>query len=340
MLTAPSTVYPCFPAEACPAAETGNTSCYAGYEGVRCQKCLSGYFRSSGKCVRCISVGVRWSVICLSGLFALVALAKFANSSTKVPGSLRVVLFWFQFLAVFPSLSSVWPPILLSVLNVTNLFSLDFGFLGLECDAKPNSYFLILVVNILFPLMFFGYLTFQNILLTLLKVIKKFSFMKAIAQVIFVTNFLSIQLITSMFQAFNCVSSGDGKYVIRSEPTVVCGSPDWKKFVIFNAFAMMLYVFITPGFVIYKFKKANQADEKDTLNILIHPMTQSYRPGAEYFELLRFIFRVVFVLLRDVLPLSSEAKIVFLILMLVLFIWIETTVRPYSDQAQQNLSIL
>jgi hypothetical protein len=284
--------------------------------------------------------GARWSIMVLSAIFALFAISKFSQSETKVPPTLRLILFWFQFLAVFPSLSSAWPTVLFNFLNFTSIFNLDLGYLGMECDIGGNSYFTMQTIKVVLPFIFLFFLCGERIALFLLKIAGKPSLLHIIGQTITVTNFLSMQLLSSMFQVFNCVESGDGRYVIKQDPSVTCHSETWKKFVVFDSVMILLYLLLIPLWVAFKFKKAMHDKDKKTLSILIHPLTSFYRPGAEFFEICRLVFRILFVLVRDALPLSSVSKITFYMLLLLALVWFESDVRPYADRAQQGLSIL
>jgi hypothetical protein len=336
----PGTAYPCQPPQGCPAAQLGNTSCANGYSGFRCSKCASRFFRSEGKCVLCMSDIVRWTVMVASGIAILVALFKFSQKESHVPPSIRMVLFWCQFLAVYPSLSAAWPSVLFNFLNFANILNLNIGYLGVECDSGPNSYYSINVVEISLPVIFAGVLTIQRLLSYLMKRVTKVSLLQIAAQAIFISNFLSIQLLSSMFQGFNCQASGIGTYVVRQAPAELCYSDTWIKFVIFDGFMIALYLFVIPSFVIYKFRKAKADGDQHTISVLIHPLTSFYRPGTEFFELFRFFFRVIFVLIRDALPMSSETKITFYMMLLLGMIWVESDLRPYTNRSHQGLSIL
>jgi hypothetical protein len=133
-LSSPGEVFTCLPSEACLAALYGNTSCATGYSGFRCLNCNLEYFRSGGRCVKCLTRAARWSIMAVSAVLAVIALAMFSRHQTQIPNTLRFIFFWFQFLAVYPTLSSAWPSTLFSFFRLTSIFNLDIGYLGLECD--------------------------------------------------------------------------------------------------------------------------------------------------------------------------------------------------------------
>jgi hypothetical protein len=275
-----------------------------------------------------------------TALFALFAISKFSQNQTKVPPTLRLILFWFQFLAVLPSLSSAWPTVLFNFLNFTSIFNLDLGYLGMECDISGSSFFTIQTLKVLLPVIFMAFLFGQRIILFAFKIARKQSLLHIVGQTIVVTNFLSMQLLSSMFQVFNCVEFGDGRFVVKQDPSVSCYSEAWKKFVVFDSFMIFLYLLLIPLWVAFKYKTATDIKDEKTLSILIHPLTSSYRPGAEFFEICRLGFRIFFVLIRDALRISTVSKITFYMLLLLALVWFESDVRPYPGRAQQGLSIL
>jgi hypothetical protein len=339
-LSKPNDIASCIPAEACLAAEYGNTTCSEGYSELLCSLCTANYFRSGGKCVKCLNKAARWSLIVFSGVFILTAITKFSQSQNQVPPSLRLVLFWIQFLAVYPSLPNAWPTALFNFLRFTSVFNLDIGYLGIECDSGPNMYYTILSVKILLPFTFALLLLGLRGIPVLLKKSSRLVLLPVVSQSIFITNFLSIQLFSSMFQVFSCSSPGGDYSVISQQPSVRCGDETWKRFVVFDSFMIFFYCFVIPLAVIRIVRKALKENDTQVVSSLFRPMTSSYRSGAEYFELIRLLFRMSFVLIRDALPISSESKTLFYMLILLVLIWIESDTRPYLDRAQQGLSIM
>eukprot|EP00475_Leptophrys_vorax_P035697 TRINITY_DN5910_c0_g2_i4.p1 TRINITY_DN5910_c0_g2~~TRINITY_DN5910_c0_g2_i4.p1 ORF type:complete len:738 (+),score=86.74 TRINITY_DN5910_c0_g2_i4:52-2265(+) len=336
----PDVVYPCYPAEACKEAGLDNTTCSSGYVEPRCSVCATEHFRSGGKCIICLIPAARWSIIVISGILVFVAIAKLVQSNRAIPPTIRLTLFWCQFLGIYPSLSSSWPPFLFNYLNFSSVFNLDVGYLGIQCDTGPNSYLSILVVKILLPVIFCFYLVGQNVFAQIRKRVPSIPVLRIVSQTIFVTNFLSLQLLSSMFQVFNCVDGGNGSYVVRQEPSVLCGSKPWKNFVIFDSIMIFLYLVLTPVWIFRQFVKSKKTNDRELLKVLIEPMCQSCRSGAEFFEFYRLGFRLGFILIKDTLPLSTDSKIMFLTLLLLSQIWLESDIRPYMDQSHQGLALL
>eukprot|EP00475_Leptophrys_vorax_P024833 TRINITY_DN34449_c0_g1_i1.p1 TRINITY_DN34449_c0_g1~~TRINITY_DN34449_c0_g1_i1.p1 ORF type:complete len:334 (-),score=56.12 TRINITY_DN34449_c0_g1_i1:1270-2241(-) len=322
------------------AAGLGNTSCSPAYDGPKCSVCAHEYFRSGGSCVKCLKKELRWTIIFVSGVLIVFSMAKLAQSSKLIPPTIRLTLFWYQFLAIYPSLSSNWPSFLFNFLNFASVFNLDIGYLGVQCETGPDSYFWVLTVEILLPIIFSLILLVHSIALKLRRKLSRIPFLRLVSQTIFIMNFSSLQLLSSMFQIFNCVDGGNGSLVVRQEPSVQCGSQSWKLFVIFDSAMMLFYLVYVPVWVGLRFVKATKLNDQLTLSVLIAPLCQSYRSGAEFFELYRLGFRFGFVLIKDTFPISTDSKILFLTFLLLAQIWLESDIRPHADRSHQGLALM
>jgi hypothetical protein len=331
-LDSPAKILICSPPESCDAAEFGNTTCASAYTGLGCVSCASNYFRSGGKCVLCLKKFVRWTIIVLVAAAILLILMKFADQQQRIPGSLRLVLFWYQFLSLFTNFSSSWPPVLSGFLNFSNLFNFDVGYMGLGCDI-PGSYLSVLTVKILFPLIFGTALIMQYFFLWITKRIR-LPLLNLFSNFVFIANFFSVQLLSSLLQVFNCTFTGE-QLVMSQDPSIVCGSEVWKRFVAFDVVFFILYVIVVPASVYHLLRKSSQQVMQ-----AFGFMTRPYIAGKEWFEYAKFLFRLGFVLLRDVLRITDVAKIVFLELWLLIFLWITYNFRPYAETSSQNVSLL
>jgi hypothetical protein len=230
--------------------------------------------------------------------------------------------------------------VLNSVLNFAALFNLDIGYLGFNCDFSHAPYITILVLKILMPVFFFVAVLLENLGLKLFRKLKSFEILKVFSNFIFAVNFFSIQLFGSMFQVFNCVDTGGGRYVVSQEPSISCFSQEWNQFVGFDVVFIVFYVIVVPGCVIWLFKRAQRNHDQFTLDVLINPITEPYRKGAEWFEIVRFVFRLCFVLVRDAFQMTSGGKILFLGFMLMALQWIEASYSPYTNHRNRDLSLL
>jgi hypothetical protein len=340
----PGNISVCIPSDACMAAGTGNTTCSSGYTGYACSLCVTEYFRSWGKCTKCMPKAARWVIVLLTSAVVLMALSRLSDRSQSIQNSLRLLLFWMQFLSLYPALSTSWPQALLSFLSLTSIFNLDIGYLGVSCDFS-NSYFNILMLKIMLPFLFFGFLYFRvaiNYFLSSLGYRVKFelSKLKAFSHMIFVANFFSIQLFSAMLQVFNCVDDGSGVKRVSQDPSQFCFQDGWNRFVVFDSFMLVVYLGVLPAVVIGMYRKAIKNGDLKLIQTLIKPLTPGFREGCEWFELVRFLFKLGFVLVRDVFRLSTKGKIAFLCLLLLMLVWCESNARPYEAVVQQNLSLV
>jgi uncharacterized membrane protein len=80
------------------------------------------------------------------------------------------------------------------------------------------------------------------------------------------------------------------------------------------------YLVILPATLIRMFVVAKKEGDHKTMNTLFKPLTNDYRPGCEWFEFVRLLFKFGFVLVRDTFRLSSHGKIAFLCLLFSLLI--------------------
>jgi len=288
----PGIIVPCYPPEACAPAKLGNTSCTEGYEGLYCASCDENHFRNGGKCLRCMNKVGRWIIMVGSFVLLLTAFAKLSEHQHMIPHSLRILLLWIQFLSLFPSLSSAWPPILLDFLNGMSVFNLDIGYLGLGCDLK-SSYFTILRLKLLMPI----FLTCHGIVLRCLGKHQQFQIRRVLAYSLFVTAFFSIQLLNSMFQAFNCVMNGPNFYVVALDPSVRCYDSAWTNFLGFAIFFIFLYLICIPLALLLSFFRVRTLNDLENWNSLVHPLVQFYRPETRWFEVARILLKVSFVVI-------------------------------------------
>jgi hypothetical protein len=258
-----------------------------------------------------------------------------------IPVSVRLMLFWFQLLSLLPSLSSNWPPMVFAFLNTFSLTNLDIGYLGLSCDIKNSSFLTILYLKILFPVFALAVILLERLFLVFVfKKVKKFMFLNVFSKFVYVCNFFAIQLFSSMFQAFNCTKGEDGKFRISSSPTDECFTETWNTFVFFDSIFMVFYIVLMPALVSKIAQSAKSKADSLTFETAIRPLCQNYKPGKEWFELIKLGFKLFLVIIKDLLPFSSALKITSIGCLIMVLQWIESRSRPYEEQFQQNLSIL
>jgi hypothetical protein len=143
-----------------------------------------------------------------------------------------------------------------------------------------------------------------------------------------------------MFQIFNCVDDGAGGLVIAQQPSIQCYSKPWRDFLSIDIVFIAVYLFVCPGIVILMYRRFKKTTDRKIEFQFLKPLTQFIRPGAEWFEFVKLIFRLNFVFVRDVLPVSSMFKLSFLGILLMVMIWIESKTRPYEQPQQNDFSLL
>eukprot|EP00475_Leptophrys_vorax_P018162 TRINITY_DN24789_c0_g1_i1.p1 TRINITY_DN24789_c0_g1~~TRINITY_DN24789_c0_g1_i1.p1 ORF type:complete len:614 (-),score=102.05 TRINITY_DN24789_c0_g1_i1:44-1738(-) len=337
-LNDPVNIAVCFPTEACLEAGFNETQCSLGYCDGLCAHCSSEFFRYSGKCVKCLAKAARWSIMVISVLIFSGVMMKVSVDQKNISPSLRMMLFWFQFLSLLPALSSSWPDVLISVFRFTSVFNFDIGYLGLSCDVSEESYFSLLEFKILLPVIFMALLFLVNAVLVCFKVISEFRLNRLLSQSIFVTNFFAVQLMSSMLQVFNCLDAGNGKFVIQQSPSIQCFSTNWNRFLVFDGFFLVLYILVLPTLVLLLYRASKK--KQDIFDNFIRPLTANVRVGKEWIELVKFFFKLAFVLSRDTFRVSSSFKVCCWGVLLMFLIWIESRARPYESQFQNDLSLM
>jgi hypothetical protein len=338
-LDKPGDIFECIPPAACQKTEFNATKCSDAYTGTKCSQCASNHFRSGGNCVICMSPIARWALLGLCCVIVVFALSKLSENQQNIPNSLKLTLFWFQFLAMYPSLSSSWPPILMGMLNFVSVLNFDIGYFGVGCDIAQNSYYILLIMKLIFPLLLIIILTLNKILLKLLGRNRKFSFGKILSNALYLTVFFSIQLFSSMFQVFNCVESGNGK-VVSQDPSVRCYTDSWKRIAAFSGFMIFFYLIIIPTSIAFAWYKAKALGQLSKLENQLLPITQPYHKGAKWYEGARLGFKLVFVLIRDAFGLSRLSKIVFIGLVLIIVAWFESRQRPYNEPVSNDITTM
>jgi hypothetical protein len=331
----PANIIACIPAESCKETGLGTTICSSGYSGEICAECSDNFFRSSGKCLKCISEIARYIILSISAVLIIFAFAKLSQYQQVLPFSLKLALYWFQIFALFPTLSTSWPSNLFSFLDFTRIFNIDIGFIGISCDIQNSPYFPILYAKLLFPLFLFFSLLFHRYFLS--KHGKEFSYDSSFSALVFVLNFFSIQLLSSMLEIFNCTKLEDDHYVLTNYPTIQCYAKDWNSGIVVVSVFLFAYLILLPLMILLYYFRTRTAKKEFTL---FAPFLQSYREGYSWFEIIKFCSKLVFVITRDILPISSSSKITLLMFMLLLSVSLESLYRPFKSSVLNSISTL
>ncbi len=120
--------YACPMPEACPSSPNG--TCTAGYLGVLCGSCASGYHLTAGACLPCKAGGLNLLLPILSaGLIIIIVVlffvSRYVNTRTLV-SVLQVCISWIQVMgSTGQNFSIPWPPSFQNLLSVFRVAMLD-----------------------------------------------------------------------------------------------------------------------------------------------------------------------------------------------------------------------
>jgi hypothetical protein len=119
----PSFVFRCQPMSSC--EFTGHevqTLCGIGYTEISCSQCSENYYRQDGFCRQCPGLAQKVFTF-LVFLFAAVGIVyRVSDPKTRFPPDAKVALKAMQTIALFPRITSKWPP---EVLGLIQLYSIS-----------------------------------------------------------------------------------------------------------------------------------------------------------------------------------------------------------------------
>jgi hypothetical protein len=118
----PTQIFSCFPEAAC--SSTGfsmQTTCSEAYSGLRCSVCSDNFYRKNGECKSCPGTAAKVLTFLLMAALVLVILFQLVSSQHGLPAEIRISLYYLQFLALFPQITSNWPNALLKVFDWLSL---------------------------------------------------------------------------------------------------------------------------------------------------------------------------------------------------------------------------
>jgi hypothetical protein len=144
----PNIIFECVPKEACLSSNNSIpfTECSQGYTGPICGSCIARlYFKSGANCVECPSTALKVAVLlAFIGIviFILRRVLKFKSFSDIT--SIKILLFWIQIIALFPSLSTDWAVHLRIFFAIISFVNLD---IDLFFPGKYESAFISTILN-------------------------------------------------------------------------------------------------------------------------------------------------------------------------------------------------
>jgi hypothetical protein len=133
-----STFLPCFPPEACPANSLN--SCFAGYTGLRCGQCATGFYRYGQSCQTCPDIALP-AVVLLLIVFAVLAVALFlVNILRKIDlGFMSILVSYLQTVAIFQTFKLEWPKLVLAMFGYISALNLNIELTSPECFIEQGN---------------------------------------------------------------------------------------------------------------------------------------------------------------------------------------------------------
>jgi hypothetical protein len=276
-----------------------------------------------------------------SAILVVFVVRESIKRSFRVSQAVKLCLFWFQVLAMYPLLFQGWPSQLQNMFNFFSLANLEIGYFGIGCDVKKSFYKLTFVKLSGVPVIWVSLVLLEAIL-SLKGNSRLGSFMQRIdkitAQCLFILNFFSLQVFSIIFQIFNCVPVENG-YALKDDPSESCSEKSWHQAVGVVSFFIVLYGLLIPAFLLYRYWIARKKSDDSFMNLCAQ-ICNSYREDCQQFEVERIFFKLFFVIIRDVLSVSGLTKTAFLVLLFSIHIWLESWFRPYKEQETNGLSML
>jgi hypothetical protein len=148
---------------------------------------------------------------------------------------------------------------------------------------------------------------------------------------------LSTLLLSNAFEIFNCVEQGGGNYVLLIDPSITCYDRVWQRYIILDAFFILLYIVFPALTVLYlgfRYRK-----EPSQLRARLQVFCSPYKDGCELWEFFRIFCKLVFVLWRDMIVMDRATRTLILLLILGLEFHIENRVLPFRSKIANHASV-
>jgi hypothetical protein len=336
----------CVPSEACRGGEftsslSVDTFCTFGYSGTACNSCAGDFFRVSGLCRKCLAKGLRFFLMVLSALIVVLLVRASIIRAFQIPQNLKLSLFWFQVLSMYPLLFQGWPSELQNLFNFFSVVNLDIGYFGVGCDMKRPFYQLTFLKLSFVPLLWVSLVLLERLVSCRRSSLNSFkkNLDKINKQCLFILNFFALQMFSALFQIFNCVPSQD-QFRLKADPFERCYDQTWFYALGGIMIFIALYFGVIPGYLVLRFTTSNSQESKSSFVVLFSQICDAYRADCKGFEMVRLLFKFWFVIIRDVLSVSRLTKTAFLVLLFSVQIWLESWYKPYKDQEANGLSMM
>jgi hypothetical protein len=333
----------CIPQEACLEAGAGNTTCAVGYDGIACANCAASYFRLGTLCKKCLPTAAKWSIIIISGLLMSGVAWRLRNSISRIPTSVRIAMSWFQMFSLFSLLSKKWPEAVLTLFNFSKFMSLELQYFGFECDLSVGYWF-VWALKLSMPL----FILLAPIVLMLLRRMPRFESYRFVQEspktlnaFTFFLNFFYTCILGTVFEPFNCIIQGDGKYYMIANPSQVCFDQSWHAKIPGAVFFALFYVIAFPAIFLWiYFTQHHSSTRNSFLGSLISFLLVPYKKELQFWEWIKLAYKFFFVLIRDVGTFSSDTRQLFAVSLILTMLCLEILCTPFAKKEVNTMSIL
>jgi len=271
---------------------------------------------------------------------------RFLQSDGALPVDWKICLNWVQTLSFLPELALSWPSSMSTLFRISSFSSFNLELFSPECSIPISlSQGYHLKANILWILtgiLILAILIQHLAAYTRLKSLFKSQSMevtlcKLFDAVIVVYASLFTYLILNVFSPVRCSRQLDGRLLMTSSLTVQCGSEEWNP--LFNAMLMycVLYLVVFPVTIALLFWKFRYRIGSREEQMLIGGLTRSYKKEFFWWEIINVTKKVSLTISLS-FPSSSRNMIFFVVL--ILFMCLEITVRPFKLEVQSQLNSL
>jgi hypothetical protein len=364
----PNILYACLPLESCSpsSSEKTFTECGNGYTGWVCGSCIDFQFYKSGaNCVPCPSLATKVVVYLVFAILAVVIFWRMSSfESFSALASVKIILFWIQIIALFPSLSTSWSPYLrvfFSLISFVN-FDVDLFFPGkfffiffrmhnlfiLECTLRItfwNKFYAKLLIPLL--LMFTYMLRWSILKFRELKSFRiSMELVKDRLEFIFIVSvsiFFSI-IYSTLISPFDCVRQKDGSYSLWTNASILCYNSDWNSLhlpwiITFGLFYVVGYIALMVKFFVRVRKnisKASKAPSEQSYEYL----TRYYKDTVYWWEGIHTLKKILILSIgRLAFSNDQTSKYFATFFLLLFFLLLEVIVFPYA-RSSMRLSLL
>ncbi len=334
--------------------------CAPGYGGPYCNMCFSGnegerYYRTNTLCMKCPTMSV-FALVPIYLVVALMVLGVLAVivKATRVPRKLvSMMVTYLQLVASVKSLGLKWSAASETVLQATTPLNFNLQSIAPECDMKVD-YESRWLSGQLFPLIVVMMIGLVKVLSGVLSGVTEkamshtkwsvtreqvtMSMKGFISSSLKIVLLLYLSLVNSTLNVFDCVSRGDGKSVLVSEPSIMCEVSEDEVYGRLRALAIVfsiLYVFGIPLLVLFLLLWSRSTGPETPVKLLVRDsvvfLLEPYKPDYYYWKLIEMVRKVSIVFLPRLISSEyPELQGTILILLFGTFILHKYFARPYA----------